>query len=140
MKKTLTTLVFALAAGSAAAQPFNFQRQIGSEEYVAGYGATHIEFAAVERSDRVPSHSRWILDANVDGIAPNAFVGTIAKSGPTSISLYETLRGSPEATANALYYAQFPANIDWNRVAAEYRASQLRNGLAADSADGAPRS
>ena len=140
MKKTLTTLVFALVAGTAAAQPFAYQSQIGSEEYVAGYDAKHLTFAAVEQGDRISAYDRWVGGANLDGIAPNAFVGTIVKSGPTPISLYEIQRGSPEATGNALYYAQFPADTDWDRVAAEYRMKQIEQGLVSESMTDVPRS
>jgi hypothetical protein len=140
MKKTLTTLMFALVAGTAAAQPFAYQSQIGSEEYVPGYDTKHMNFAAVERSDQVSAYDRWVLEANLDGIAPNAFAGTIVKAGPTQISLYEIQRGSPEATGNALYYAQFPANTDWDRVAAEFRASQIEQSLASEPTHGEPRS
>lgn len=140
MKKTLTTLMFALAAGTAAAQPFAYQSQIGSEEYVPGYDARHMTFAAVEQGDRISAYDRWVAGANVDGIAPNAFVGTIVKSGPTPISLYEIQRDSPEATGNALYYAQFPAGTDWDRVAVEYRMNQLEQGVVSGPAHSEPRS
>jgi hypothetical protein len=121
MKKLLVATLLAGATGIAAAAPFDFQRQIGSTEYVAGYDTAGMNFVQGGHSVETASLNRWMLSANVDGIAGNEFTGTIEKSGPTRISLYEFMRGSPEAIANHSYYAQFPADTDWSQVALEYR-------------------
>ncbi|WP_078117990.1 hypothetical protein [Thiosocius teredinicola] len=124
MKTLITAGLFALATTTAFAQPFAYQQQIGSTEYVPFADTEHLTFAPVEKSDFTPSLNRLIVEANVDGAAPNDFRGTIIKSGPSRISLYEIQRGSPEATANSGYYAQFPADTDWDRVARDYREQQ----------------
>ena len=126
MKKLIVATLLAGATGIAAAAPFDFQRQIGSTEYVAGYDTAGASFAKGGRTAQTASLNRWMLTANVDGIAGNAFSGSIEKSGPTRISLYEFMRDSPEATANSAYYAQFPADADWSRVAREYREGRQK--------------
>lgn len=131
MKSFITAGIFALATTSAFAQPFAYQLQIGSSEYVPFADTEHMTFAPVAKSDFTPSLDRLMVEANVDGIAPNAFDGTIVKSGPSRISLYEIQRGSPEATANAHYYAQFPADTDWDKVARDYRNQQKLEDVAA---------
>ena len=118
MKRTIIAALLTVAAGSAAANnPFEFQKQIGAEEYVHGADAAHITFAPVERSAFVPSGFAWTLDANVDGIAMNDFEGVIVKSGPSRISLYEVHRDSPEGIAYRDYHERYPAGTDWDRIA-----------------------
>ena len=126
MKRSIIAAMLITVAGSAAANnPFDFQKQFGSEEYVHGADAAHITFAPVERSNLVPSGFAWTLDANVDGIALNDFRGTIVKSGPSRISLYEVYRDSPEGIGYSDYHERYPADTDWDRVAREYRESQM---------------
>ncbi|MCB1788661.1 MAG: hypothetical protein KDJ27_19855 [Gammaproteobacteria bacterium] len=140
MKTTLSAIIFALAAGSAVAQPFDFQRQFGSSEYVPGADAEGMVFAEVVPSSAVPTLTATMLAANVDGIAPNRFIGQIEESGPVRISLYEIQRGSPEATAYSDYYARYPADTDWERLSAEFRASRTNNGIASQANHGGDRS
>ena len=133
MKRSIIAALLTIAAGSAAANnPFDFQLQFGAEEYVHGADAAHITFAPVERSDFSPSGFAWTLDANVDGIAMNDFEGTIVKSGPSRISLYEVHRDSPEGIAYSDYHERYPTNTDWDRIAREYRESQMDKGLVSD--------
>lgn len=134
MKHIIIASTLALAAMGATAAPFDFQRQIGSSEYVAGADTDGMHFARVEASDAVPSLTAWMLDANVDGIAANDFVGSITPSGPSRISLYEAQRGSPEATAYRGYYERHPVGTDWARVADEFRQQRISGGLAAEPA------
>ena len=130
MKRSIIAALLTVTAGSALANnPFDFQRQFGSEEYVHGADAAHMTFSPVERSDFVPSGFAWTLNANVDGIAMNDFRGTIIKSGPSRISLYEVYRGSSEGTAYRDYHERYPADTDWDRIAREYRKSQMDKGL-----------
>lgn len=138
MKRSIIAALFTLAAGTAAANsPFDFQLQFGSEEYVHGADAAHISFAPVQRSNPGPTDFAWLLDANVDGIAMNDFEGTIVKSGPSRISLYEVHRDSPEGIAYSDYHERYPAETDWDRVAREYRESQMEKVASEiDSADG----
>lgn len=133
MKQLFITGVLAIATSAALAQPFEFQRQFGSTEYVPGADTEHLTFAPVVASGQVPSLTALMLASNVDGIAPNHFEGTIIKTGPTRISLYEVQRGSPEATAYRDYYAQHPADTDWAAVARAYREQSRNGALAADS-------
>ena len=130
MKRTITAILVAMAAGTAAAQSFDFQLQFGSEEYVPGHDAAHMTFAPVERSPIEPSVFAVYRESNVDGIALNQYSGEIVKSGPSRISLYEVMRDSPEGVAYSDYHARYPADTDWDRVAREYRDSQRNNGLA----------
>ena len=87
-------------------------------------------FAPVEKSDMVPSLSVWMETANVDSIADNDFRGTIIKSGPSRISLYEIQRDSPEGIAYSDYHERYSADTDWDAVARAYRQSRLNQGLA----------
>lgn len=132
MKTIVIAGLLAAATTLANAQPFEFQARIGSTEYDYTADTAHLSFAPVEKSNRVSSLERWMVGANVDGIAPNPFVGEIVKSGPSRISLYEFMRGSPEATANRDYYERYPIGTDWDAIAREYRQNQLENGIAAD--------
>lgn len=134
MKTALIAGLVAIASSTALAQPFDFQRQIGSEEYVLGDDAAHITFAPVARSNTVSSLSAVIFGANVDGIADNEFRGTIIESGPSRISLYEVMRDSPEGIAYAGYHARYAAGTDWDRVAREWRTAQTGGEMAADAA------
>lgn len=140
MKSTLSTLVLVLAAGTAAAQPFDFQRQFGSTEYVYDADTRHMTFAPVQPSGIVPSLHAVMLAADVDGIAPYHHVGDIVPSGPTRISLYEVQRGSPEAAAYADYYARYPADTDWDRLAREFRAGSTDGGIASEAGTSDDRS
>lgn len=135
MKQLFIAGVLAIATSAAAAQPFEFQRQFGSTEYVYDADTRDMTFAPVQPSDAVPSLYSVMLAADVDGIAPNHRVGDIVPSGPTRISLYEVQRGSPEATANDGYYARYPADTDWDRLAREFRAGSS-NGVIASETDG----
>ncbi|MCP5312170.1 MAG: hypothetical protein H6955_01350 [Chromatiaceae bacterium] len=116
MKRTLIASLLAIATGSAIAQPFDFQRQFGSSEYVPGADTAHLRFEPVVESGTASSLSALMLASDVDGIAPNRFVGDIVASGPTRISLYEVQRGSPEATAYRAYYERFPTS-GWSTIA-----------------------
>jgi len=133
MKHLLIASIFAVATTTAAAQPFDFQRQIGSTEYVPGVDTAHMTFAMVEPDHQRPSLAGLMLDANVDGIGGNDFSGEIIKSGPTRISLYEVQRGSPEGSAYRGYHDRFPADTDWATVAREYHQTHSNDGLAAES-------
>jgi hypothetical protein len=130
MKKLLVAALLAGTTGIAAGASFDFQRQVGSTEYVPGYDTAGMRFSHAGRSIGTASLDQLMLSANVDGIAGNEFTGTIEKSGPTRISLYEVMRGSPEATANHGYYTRFPADTDWSRIALEYREGARDKGLA----------
>jgi len=140
MKNIITAAIFAITASTAVAQPIDFQRQIGSTEYVFDEDTAHLQFAAVTPSEEKSSHAELMLSANVDGIAPNAFTGDIVRSGPTRISLYEVMRGSPEGIANRLYHDRYPSNTDWDRLAQQYRGQQLEKELASQAAVDADRS
>lgn len=141
MKRSIIAALLTLAAGSAAANnPFDFQRQIAAEEYVHGYDARHLTFAPVEPSGTIASLTRWTLDANVDGIALNPYQGELIKSGPSRISLYEVQRDSPEGIAYRDYHDRYPVGTDWERVAREFRESQMHKGLASEMHDGDGRS
>ena len=130
MKQLFIAGVLAIATSAAFAQPFEFQRQFGSTEYVYGADTAHLTFAPVVSSGKVSSLTALMLASNVDGIAPNHFEGAIVKTGPTRISLYEVQRGSPEATAYRDYYAQYPAETDWVAVARAYREQSRDSALA----------
>ena len=133
MKQLFIAGVLAVTTTAAVAQPFEFQRQFGSTEYVYDADTAHLTFAPVAPSGRVPSLTALMLASNVDGIAPNRFDGIIVTSGPTRISLYEVQRGSPEATAYQDYYAQYPADTDWAAVARAHREQSRDGALAAGS-------
>ncbi|MCB1924090.1 MAG: hypothetical protein KDJ27_10160 [Gammaproteobacteria bacterium] len=133
MKQLFIAGVLAIATSAAAAQPFEFQRQFGSTEYVYDADTAHLTFAPVVPSGKAPSLTALMLASNVDGIAPHRFEGSIVKTGPTRISLYEVQRGSPEATAYQDYYAQYPADTDWAAVARAYREQSRNGALAAGS-------
>jgi hypothetical protein len=140
MKTLITAGILAISTSAAVAQPFDFQRQIGSTEYVYDADTAHLQFAPVAPSQAKSAHAEVMLSANVDGIAPNDFDGSIVASGPTRISLYEVMRGSPEGIAYRLYHDRYPADADWDRIAREHRAEQLEKALASKTAVEADRS
>ncbi|MEZ5585509.1 MAG: hypothetical protein R3E46_00415 [Sedimenticolaceae bacterium] len=133
MKQLFIAGVLAIATSAAVAQPFEFQRQFGSTEYVPGADTEHLTFAPVVASGMAPSLTVLMRVSNVDSIAPNHFDGTIIKTGPTRISLYEVQRGSPEATGFQDYFARHSANTDWVAVARAYREQSRNGALAAGS-------
>jgi hypothetical protein len=108
MKRTLIAALLAATGTAFANSPFDFQRQIGSEEYVHGYDAGHIDFAPVTETGLVSSLERVMREANVDGIAPNDFDGEIVKTGPTRISLFEAYADSSEYAAYSNYHERLP--------------------------------
>lgn len=133
MKHLFISGLFAISTGAAVAQPFDFQRQFGSTEYVAGADTEHLVFAPVDDSGMTPSLIALMQGSNVDGITPNRFEGPIIETGPTRISLYEVQRGSPEATANRGYYDRYPVGTDWAAVARAHRGQGAAGGLASES-------
>jgi hypothetical protein len=130
MKHLTLAGLLAVSVGTAGAEPFDFQRQIGSTEYNPTEDTEQLTFAPVTESDHVSSLTAWMLDADVDGIAPNEFTGSIVKSGPSRISLYEIQRGSPEGIANRDYHERYAADTDWDAVAGEFHARHVNRGLA----------
>lgn len=130
MKHLIVAGIFAIASTASVAEPFAFQKQIGGPEYDFYEDTRHMHFAPVTERAGTSSLTAWMVGANVDGIAPNDFKGQIVKSGPTRISLYEFVRGSPEGIAYRDYHARFPADTDWDAVAREYR-EQHQPGIAA---------
>lgn len=130
MKHLVVAGIFAIASTVTLAEPFAFQKQIGSPEYDFYEDTRHMDFAPVTGRVGTSSLTAWMLGANVDGIAPNDFSGQIVKSGPTRISLYEFVRDSPEGIAYRDYHERFPANTDWDAIAREYREQRDR-GIAA---------
>ena len=123
MKKTLIAALLVTSTSAFANNPFEFQQRFGSEEYVHGYDAAGIEFAPVVGSDFTPSLNRLVVEANVDGIADNAFEGEIVKSGPSRISLYEIHRDSPEGIAYSDYHERYAADHDWSQSGNQALAS-----------------
>ena len=115
MKKTLIAALLVTSTSAFANNPFEFQHRLGSEEYVHGYDAAGLEFAPIVGSDFTPSLNRLMVEANVDGIAGNAFEGEIVKSGPSRISLYEVHRDSPEGIAYSDYHERYAADHDWSQ-------------------------
>lgn len=107
-----------LSSSVALAEPHDYQLQIGSSELDSSIwdGPGHAPQPQAG-PDFTPSLIALYEEADVDGIAPFAFVGTIEKSGPSRISLYEVQRGSPEATGYQDYYDRFPADTNWAEVA-----------------------
>lgn len=115
------------------AQPFEFETRIGSTEYDPFADTAHLVFDVVDGGTQVSSLERWMIDANVDGVAPNDFQGEIVKSGPSRISLYEIFRDSPEGTAYRDYHERYPVSTDWDSIARDYRDGRVEGGIAAKS-------
>ncbi len=132
MKTVIIAGIFALASTAATAGSSDFLSHIGGPEYDFNYGTEGMTFAPVEKSDRVASLNRLVIESNVDGIALNDFRGTIDTWGPSRISLYEVVRDSPEGLSYSDYHQRFAADTDWDQVAREYRANKLNEGIAAD--------
>lgn len=134
MKHLIIAGVLAVSASAVSAQPFEFQRQIGSTEYNLTEDTENMRFAAVSRSHRVSSLTEWMLSANVDGVALNDYRGTVEKSGPSQISLYEIQRDSPEGIAYRDYHERYAPDTDWDAIAREYRTQRTVEGLASGAA------
>lgn len=126
MRKILILGLAALTSTTFAA-PFEYEKQIGHHEYDHTELSRGMHFAPVEKSDLVPSLTRWTIGADVDGIALNDYRGTIIESGPTRISLYEVMRDSPEGIAYRDYHEKYPVDTDWAAVAREFRAQRERD-------------
>lgn len=133
MKHLIIAGLVAFASSTAVAEPFEFQKRIGGPEYDFSDGTEHMSFAPVVASGSTPSLTVWMEGANVDGIAANDFRGTIIKSGPSRISLYEIQRDSPEGIAYSDYHERYPVDTDWDAVAREFRQDRINRGLASDA-------
>ncbi|MGB5451607.1 MAG: hypothetical protein WBM58_01635 [Sedimenticolaceae bacterium] len=133
MKHLIIAGMLALSTSAVSAQPFDYELQIGSTEYDYRVGTEGMTFATVTPSDGMSSLSALMLSANVDGIAPNDFRGTIVKSGPSRISLYEIQRGSPEGIAYRGYHERYAPDTDWDAVAREFRAHAMDGELASEA-------
>ncbi|MDJ0740071.1 MAG: hypothetical protein QNJ91_10155 [Gammaproteobacteria bacterium] len=123
MKTQIIAAIVAIGSQAALAEPFAFQKAVGSSELDPSIWEGPGE--VVQRGE--PREFVDALEAvykatNLDGRQPFEFVGTITPSGPTRISLYEAYRDTPEGTAYQDYYAQFPADTDWAAVAQEFKA------------------
>ncbi len=92
MKQLFIAGLFAVTANASVAMPFDYQRQIGSVDYVPDADVAHIDFAPVTPSNTPSSLELLMLLSSDDGMAPNQFSGQIQRSGPTQISLYEVYR------------------------------------------------
>jgi hypothetical protein len=125
MKRIITATLISLAAGFAAAAPHGFQSQIGASELDPSiWEGPTLAARPFASSSFTPSVTSLYRNANVDGIAPSAYQGSIVPSGPTRISLYEVYRGTAEGTGHADYYERFPADLDWAAIARERRERQ----------------
>jgi hypothetical protein len=134
MKQIIIAGLLVAAGTTATAQPFEFQQRIGSTEYDAYAATAHLRFAEVDHGTPPSSLERWMLEANVDAIAPNHFEGGIVRSGPSRISLYEVVRDSPEGIAYRDYHERYPVGTDWDAVARDYRDGRPEGGIAAEVA------
>ena len=132
MKTLITAGLFAITSTTAMAGSSDFLSHIGGPEYDFNYGTEGMAFAPVAKSDAVPSLTRLVTESNVDGIAWNDFQGEIITSGPSRISLYEVVRGSPEGLSYRDYHERFPVDTDWAQVARDYQAGKLEDGIAAE--------
>ena len=112
MKALIIAGVFAISSTTAIAGSSNFLSHIGGPEYNFAYGSESMTFVPAEKSDAVPSVTRLIIESNVDGIAKNDFQGEITPAGPSRISLYEVVRGSPEGLSYSGYHQRFAAESD----------------------------
>lgn len=130
MKHLIITGILAVSTSVVSAQTFDFQRQFSSTEYDYTVGTEGMSFATVTPSGHVSSLAVLMLSANVDGIAPNDFRGSIVKSGPSRVSLYEIQRGSPEGIAYRAYHERYAPDTDWDAVAREFRSQSMDGGLA----------
>jgi len=130
MKHLLIAGIFAVSTSAALAEPFEFQKRFGGPEYDPYESTEGMSFAPVAKSGKTSSLSAWMLAADVEGVAPNDYRGTIIESGPSRISLYEIQRDSPEGIAYSDYHERYAANTDWDAIAREFRQERLNRGLA----------
>ena len=132
MKTLIIAGIFAASSTAAIAGSSDFLSHIGGPEYNFNYGSEGMTFAQVEKTQAIPSVTRLVIESNVDGIALNDFQGDIVTTGPSRISLYEVMRGSPEGLSYADYHARFPVDTDWDQVARDYQAGKLEGSIAAE--------
>ncbi len=133
MKALILAGAFVAASTAATAGSSDFLSHIGGPEYNFNYGTEGMTFAPIEKSHRVPSLTRLMVESNVDSIALNDFRGEIIEYGPSRIALWEVMRDSPEGIAYRDYHERFPVDTDWAQVARDFRAKQLEaQGIAAD--------
>lgn len=141
MKRLFIASLLTLAAGTAAAnQPFEFQRQIGAEEYVHGYDARHLAFPAVTGTTLPASLETAVLAADVDGVAAFGRATDIQPSGPGRISLWEIQRGSSEGIAYRQYHERYPVDTDWDAVKRDFQTLSADQSVVCKAPDDATRS
>lgn len=123
MKNIAIATAIILSSSVALAEPHGYQLQVGSSELDPSIwdGPGH---APQPRTGQhfEPSLTAFYEEVDVEGSAAFAYVGSVEKSGPSRISLYEAQRGSPEATAYQDYYDRFPADTDWAAVADNWKS------------------
>jgi hypothetical protein len=129
MKHLIVAGIFAVSTSAAFAEPFEYQKRFGGPEYDPYESTAGMSFAPVVKSGKTASLSTWMLEGDVEGVAPNDYRGTIIESGPSRISLYEIQRDSPEGIAYSDYHERYAADTDWDAVAREFRQSRLNQGL-----------
>jgi len=77
MKHLLIAGIFAVSTSAALAEPFEFQKRFGGPEYDPYESTEGMSFAPVAKSGKTSSLSAWMLAADVEGVAPNDYRGTI---------------------------------------------------------------
>lgn len=123
MKNIAIVTVIALSTSVAFAEPHGYQLQVGSSELDPSIWEGPGQVSKRKTgTDFKPSLTAFYETVDVEGSTDFEYVGTVEKSGPSRISLYEAHRGSPEGTAYQDYYDRFPADTDWHAVAENWKA------------------
>jgi hypothetical protein len=125
MKKQAMISVIALTCGTAFAAPHGYQLQVGSSELDPHiWEGPALEQRTVKSASFVDSRTALYEQADVDGDGPFHRTREVVPSGPSRISLYEVQRGSSEGIANQGYFDRFPADTDWDAIAAKYKSRE----------------
>ena len=122
MKRYMIATAVLLSSQLSLAEPFAFQKAIGSSELDPSIWEGPGE--VVKRggpSNFIDSRTAMFDSANVDGDQPFAVDGPNQPSGPVRISLYEVYRDTPDGFAYSDYYDRYPADTDWPALVQEYK-------------------
>lgn len=124
MKQLVLATALTLASGIAAAEPFAFEKALGSPDLDPSLDNPTHEFPPVIEPGPEITSLDHIYRGNPDGMGDvYRWDGIFLPSAPFAISLYEIYRGNPDGGGHDSYYKEYPAGTDWEHLAREHRKS-----------------
>lgn len=122
MKKVILATAVSFASVMVSAEPFEFEKALGSPDLDPSLGNPGVEFPQIARPGPEVTSLDHIYRGNPDGTREERhWEGDFVPSAPFAISLYEIYRGNPDGSGYQGYYERYPANTDWERLGREHR-------------------